>query len=290
MKIKKSFMRKFILLFSLFSHLALLSQSTNEITISGKIIDKSIQKPLAYASIIFEDLDSINTKYGGITNDRGNFSFHLPKGNYKVTVSFISFKSTELTKTSFSKSYSLGTIELESDIENLNEINIVARKKPIEYKANKLIANIGKDISGAGGMATDVLNNIPSVSIDLDGNILLRGQQNVTVMINGRVSSFSKAEALKSLPANSIDKIEVISNPGASYSASYSSIINIILKKGKDQGFNASITSTIGQKVELDDLPTTTTVSMLDESFRDNRSSTTSIQHRRRLLSIDIDR
>ena len=97
-------------------------------------------------------------------------------------------------------------------------------------------------------MATDVLNNIPSVSLDLDGNITLRGQSNVTVMINGRVSSLSKTEALKNLPANSIQKIEVLSNPGASYNASYSSIINIILKKGKDEGLNASVTGTIGEK------------------------------------------
>ena len=93
-------------------------------------------------------------------------------------------------------------------------------------------------------MTLDILNNIPSVTV-VNDNIQLRGQ-NATVMINGKTSSMSKTEALKSLPANSIEKIEVIAHPGAQYKASYTSIINIILKKGKDIGLNAAITASVG--------------------------------------------
>jgi hypothetical protein len=118
----------------------------------------------------------------------------------------------------------------------------------VEFKSNKIVFNVDKDVAANGGVATDILNNIPSVNVDPNGSITVQGHGSVQVMINGKISSLSKSDALKSLPAGSIEKIEVITNPGAKYDASALSIINIILKKGKDIGLNASLTATGGFK------------------------------------------
>ena len=249
-KIKHLYMRKilFIIILIIYS-IPLFSQedSSSIFTVKGKIVSSETKEPLEYATVIFKNSTIDSLAYGSVTNAKGFFTLDIRQGNYNAFAEFYSFKTKQLSISSINKNLNLGNIELEVDTEVLDEIEIVAEKKAIEYKANKLIANIAKDISSSGSTAIDVLNNVPSVTLDLDGNIKLRGQSNVTVMINGRVSSFSKTEALKNLPANSIQKIEVITNPGASYNASYSSIINIILKKGKDEGFNASITGTIGE-------------------------------------------
>lgn len=240
-------MKRIIILFFLVLPMLLFSQSEEDIyyTISGKIIDSKTKQPLEAASIVFRNNDEI--KSGGITNYRGHFSIEVAKGKYNATVEYFSYKTKQLSITSINKNLNIGTVELEINQNVLDEIQIVAEKKNIEITPKKIIVNVSKDITAEGGLATDVLNNIPSVSVDDDGSVNLRGQA-TTVMINGRVSSLSKSEALKSIPAGSIDKIELITNPGASYAASYTSIINIILKKGKDNGFNSSITVTSGFK------------------------------------------
>ena len=118
----------------------------------------------------------------------------------------------------------------------------------LNIKQNKQVYNVTKDLSSNGASATQILSNIPAVSVGSNGNLTIRGQGNVRVLIDGKISSLSKSDALRSLPAGSIDKIEVIANPGASYRASASGIINIILKKGKNEGLNSSITASGGYK------------------------------------------
>lgn len=244
-------MRRLLLLtLIIFTPLLSFSQ-TNTIpnyTITGKIIDATSKKPLEDATIIFKSIDSNLIKFGGITNQKGHFSIDVEKENYNVSVEFISYETKNLNISAITKDLNLGLIEMELDTEILNEVEIKGEKRTIELKPNKIIYNVGKDISTAGSTATDALNNIPSVSVDPDGEITLRGQGNVTVMINGKISSMTKSEALKSIPAGSIENIEVIANPGAKYKASSLGIINIILKKGKDEGLNASVTATGGYK------------------------------------------
>ncbi|HEY9220778.1 MAG TPA: outer membrane beta-barrel family protein [Lutibacter sp.] len=243
-------MRRLLLVLIILTPILSFSQknTTPTFTITGKIIDAVSKKPLEDATIIFKSIDSNHIKFGGITNQKGNFSIDVEKETYNVSVEFISYETKNLGISAITRDLNVGIIEMELDMEMLNEVEIIGEKKAVEFKPNKIVFNVEKDISTAGSTATDILNNIPSVSVDPDGEITLRGQGNVTVMINGKISSMTKTEALKSLPAGSIEKIEVIANPGAKYKASSMGIINIILKKGKDEGFNASVTATGGYK------------------------------------------
>ncbi|NEW80135.1 MAG: TonB-dependent receptor plug domain-containing protein, partial [Gelidibacter sp.] len=221
-------MRRLLLLtLIVFTPILSFSQSNTNptYTITGKIIDATSKKPLEDATIIFKSIDSNLIKFGGITNQKGNFSIDVEKETYRVSVEFISYETKNLNISAITRNLNIGVIELALDTEILNEVEIVGGKKTVEIKSNKIVFNVAKDISSTGSTATDILNNIPSVSVDPDGEIKLRGQGNVTVMINGKISSMSKSEALKSLPAGSIEKIEVITNPGAKYDASALSVI-----------------------------------------------------------------
>lgn len=243
-------MRKVIILLILITPIFLFSQKSISpiYTISGKVLDAETKKPLEYATIIFKDSDSIQIKCGAITNSKGNFTIDVKEGNYYATVEFLSYKSKQLNISTITRDLNVGVIFLELDTEFLNEIEVISEKKAIDFKSNKMVFNVDRDLSAAGSTATQILNNIPSVNVDSDGAVTLRGQSDVTVMINGRTSSMTKAEALKALPAGSIEKVEVLTNPGAKYKATATGIINIILKKGKDEGLNASITASGGFK------------------------------------------
>ena len=238
------FIYTFIIPFVLFSQ----NNSTISVTISGKVIDASSKKPIDYATIIFKSLDSGAIKYGGISNHKGHFSIDIAKGTYQTFIEFVSYKTEQLSITEFQQDLNLGIIELEMDTKSLQEIEINGTKKAVEVKANKVIFNVNKDVGAESKMTTDVLNNIPSVSVDPNGAIRLNGMANPTVLINGKVTALSKADALKTMPASAIEKIEVISNPGASYQATSTGIINIILKKGKEEGFHSSATLSGGYK------------------------------------------
>lgn len=243
-------MRRILLLLIILTPLKNYSQNEKLpiFTVSGKIIDASTKQPIELASIIFKNIDSELIKCGAITNARGKFSIEVEEGTYNASVEFISFKSKKINISTINRNLNIGTITLEVDTEFLEEIEIVAEKRAIQFKPNKLIYNVDKDIAAASGVATDALNNIPSVAVDPSGSITVQGQGNVQVMINGKTSSLSKADALKSLPAGAIENIEVITNPGAKYSGNALSVINIILKKGKDDGLNASLTAAAGFK------------------------------------------
>ena len=243
-------MKKIILVLILL--IPLLSFSQNEkpqiYTIKGKIIDADTKQPIELASVLFKNLDSEIIKFGAITNARGNFSIEVEEGTYNASVEIISYKTKKLNISTITKDFNLGTIFLEVDTEFLKEVEIVAEKRAIELKPNKVIFNVDKDLIAVSGVATDALNNIPSVSVAQNGEITVKGQGHVQVLINGKTSSLSSGDALKSLPAGAVENIEVITNPGAKYSSSALSVINIILKKGKDEGLNASLTATSGYK------------------------------------------
>lgn len=243
-------MKKHFLFCFLIIPLLSLCQNNNlaTYTISGKIIDASSNSPIDYATIIFKTIDSGIIKYGGISNKKGHFSIDVKKGFYNVTVEFISYKTKKLAISNIDHDLNIGTITLEAGAENLQEIAIQGTKKTLEVKSNKLVFNVSEDVASESKMTFDVLSNIPSVSVDPSGSIRLNGIANPTVLINGKVTAFSKADALKSLPASSIEKIEVISNPGASYQATSTGVINIILKKGKEEGFHTSTTLSGGYK------------------------------------------
>lgn len=219
-------------------------------TVTGKVVDASSLQVLEYATIIFSSGGSSNA-FGGVTDKKGNFKISVPEGNYTITIEFLSYKSKVFETQEINDDTNLGTIKLSQDIEALDVVTVaVENNNATEIKLNKIIYDVDKDILSNGGTATDILENIPSVSLSADGSLTIRGSA-PRILINGRISARSKPEALKNIPASSIQKIEVITTPSVRFSGDSSGgIINIILKKGLDNGFNGSVTgtTTLGEK------------------------------------------
>lgn len=167
-----------------------------------------------------------------------------------ISFEFIGFKKIILKNQQITTDRDFGTITLETDSENLDEVEIIADKSTVEIKLDKKIYNVGKDMTVKGGTVTDVLENVPSVTVDQDGAISLRGNDNVTILINGKPSGMvgmNGTNALKQLPAEAIEKVEVITSPSARYDAEGTGgIINIILRRSKITGFNGSIQLNLG--------------------------------------------
>jgi outer membrane receptor protein involved in Fe transport len=231
---------------SLFLSLTAFAQrpDAKKVTISGKVIEKGTDFPLEYATIVFENAKTKQLS-GGITDENGNFKFEISAGNYNVRVEFISFKTLPLQQKEFNTDTNLGVIQMAADVAQLNEIEVIAEKSTVEIKLDKRVYNVGKDMMVKGGTVSDVLDNVPSVTVDAEGTVALRGNENVKILIDGRPSGLAGiniADALKLLPADAVEKVEVITNPSARYDAEGGGgIINIVLRKGKANGVNGSI-------------------------------------------------
>lgn len=220
----------------------------NKVKITGKIVDKKSNQPLEDATITLKNQKNPKALSGGITNNKGEFEADVVPGIYDITIEFISFKSIEIKGKNITEKTALGTFALEDDAAQLNEVVVRSEKSSVEIKLDKKVYNVGQDMMVKGGTVSDVLDNVPSVSVDTEGNVSLRGSDNIRILIDGRPSyAVNIAEALRQLPADAIDKVEVITNPSARYDAEGGSgIINIILKKGKNQGFNGTIIASTG--------------------------------------------
>ena len=215
---------------------------TSKIIISGKIIEKNNKTPLEYATVTFKNSTNPKQIFGGISDSRGDFSIEIEPGSYDILFEFISFKPFIINQREILTNTNFGTINLEEDFNQLEEVTIRAERTTVEIKLDKKVYNVGKDLMVKGGTVSDILDNIPSVTVDIEGNISLRGNENVKVLIDGRPSNaINIAEALRLIPADAIDRVEVITNPSARYDAEGGGgLLNIILKKGKNQGFNGS--------------------------------------------------
>ena len=211
-------------------------------SISGKVIDKKTNEPLPYVNIVVKENNKVVT--GGITSDKGIFQIkNLALKEYVVEIQFIGYKtilkSVKLTENS---DVNLNTIAIEEDAIQLKGVEIVSERSTIEQKIDRKVINVGKDLTTAGATASEIMNNIPSVNVDQDGKISLRGNENVRVLVDGRPSNIEASQLLKQIPSTSIKKIELITNPSAKYNPEgMSGIINIVLHKNANDGFNASI-------------------------------------------------
>lgn len=244
---------KYLLTFSLFFGFASANAQDaapqkEKIKMTGIVIEKTTKQPLEYATVTF--INSKNPKMiaGGITNPKGEFNIDVTPGTYNIKIEFISFKSIDLNQRSLTENTNLGTFSLVEDAAQLNEVIIRAEKSTVEIKLDKKVYNVGQDMLVKGGTVSDVLENVPSVSVDVEGNVSLRGSDNVRIFIDGRPSNaLNMAEALRQIPADAIDKVEVITNPSARYDAEGGAgILNIILKKGKNQGLNGTFIASTG--------------------------------------------
>ena len=221
----------------------------NQLTVVGKIIDSNTKEPLEYATIVLKNQKTKQLS-GGITDEKGNFNIKINPGTYDISFEFISFKTQEIPNKIINSTLNFGTIELSEDTDKLDEIVIIAEKSTVEIRLDKRIYNVGKDMTVKGGSASDVLDNVPSVDVDVEGNVSLRGNENVRILIDGKPSALvglSGTDALRQLPADAIERVEVITSPSARYDAEGTAgILNIILRKGVATGLNGSMNATIG--------------------------------------------
>lgn len=241
-------MKQFILLVSLISFSFVQAfQAPIEINIghvSGTVIDKDLREPLPYVTIIINDLEG-NVISGNISREDGTFSVKdLPTGKYIFKAQFIGYKpyTTEIEIARNKSDINLGVIELETDVSQLDDVNIVAERSSIEQKIDRKVINVGKDLTTLGAAASDIMGNIPTLTMDQDGNIAMRGNSNVRILVDGKPTNIPAAQLLKQIPSTSIKSIELITNPSAKYNPEgMSGIINIILHKNSNLGFNGNL-------------------------------------------------
>jgi len=235
--------------FSVFSQ----KPQNDQFSITGKIIDSNTKEPLEYATVILNNQETKQLS-GGITDENGNFNIKINTGTYDISFEFISFKTIKISNKIINSSINFGTIKLSEDADELDEIVIIAEKSTVEIRLDKRIYNVGKDMTVRGGSASDVLDNVPSVDVDVEGNVSLRGNENVRILIDGKPSALvglSGTDALRQLPADAIERVEVVTSPSARYDAEGTAgILNIILRKGVATGLNGSLNATIGDPTQ----------------------------------------
>lgn len=223
-------------------------------SVSGRVLDAVLNEPLPYVNIVIKDMThKIIT--GGITNDDGTFDIrNIPEGKIIVSIQFVGFKTIEKNVTIGKGNYkpNLGDIKLEEESTGLEEVTVVADVSTIQQRVDRKVITIGKDLQTAGATASEIMNNLPSVSVDQQsGAISLRGNQNVRVMVDGKLSNIPAEQLLKQIPSTSIKSIELITNPSAKYNPEgMSGIINIVLHKNTQIGFNGNINVGLAYDIE----------------------------------------
>ncbi|WP_329805225.1 outer membrane beta-barrel family protein [Flavobacterium facile] len=222
--------------------------SLKKVNLTGKIIDKETSVPVEFTIITVSKSDTKKVVNGGTADANGNFNIELNNGNYDIKFEFPGYKTQEKLNQNISVDTNLGNILFETESSQIETVVIRSEKTTVDIKLDKKVYNVGQDLMVKGGTVSDVLGNIPSVTVDPEGTISLRGNENVKVLIDGKPSNaISINDALKMLPADAVDKVEVITNPSARYDAEGGAgILNIVLKKGKNNGVNGTLMATTG--------------------------------------------
>ena len=221
-------------------------------TVTGIIIDNEFKEPIPYATI------SVSTPQGelvtgAVTSGDGTFSLDkLKDGIYIFKAQFMGYKtySKEIEVKGGNRTIDIGTISMVAEIAELKSVDVVAERSTIEQRIDRKVVNVGKDLTTVGATASEIMNNIPSLAVDQDGNISMRGNENVRILIDGKPTNIPAAQLLKQIPSTSIKSIELITNPSAKYNPEgMSGIINIILHKNSKLGFNGNLNTgvTIGE-------------------------------------------
>jgi hypothetical protein len=244
----------FLCLFLISSSYAQQKTNITKIFIEGTVIDGSTKQALEYATVVIKNIET-GSLSGGLTDLKGNFKIATVPALYEISIKYISFESVNFPAEKINLSKNFGIIELSENKNSLSEIVIIAEKTTVNIRLDKKIFNIGKDLSIKGGNASDVLGNVPSVQVNVEGTVSLRGNENVTILIDGRPSALvgmNGAEALRQIPAEAIEKVEVITSPSARYDAEGTAgILNIILRKNKLVGFNGSLQLDLGNPAKV---------------------------------------
>jgi len=223
-------------------------------TITGIIADKESKQPIEFANVILKYQSDSTQLVGTVTDVEGKFSFDkIDEGKYKIAYSFIGFEKLETPFVIISeknRNINFGLLWLSVSSKEMKDIVVVGERSTYTNSIDRKIFNVGKDLIGKTGSVSDLMQNVPSVSVDIDGNISLRGSENVMVLINGKPSALmgtNRAAVLQQMPASSIERIEVITNPSAKFKPDGTAgIVNIVIKKNKSLGFNGTIMSNAG--------------------------------------------
>ena len=216
--------------------------------VKGKVLDKNTEEPLSYVNVKVSVRGNESLLKGGVTDTEGKFVIDgLKNGDYTLTLTFVGYKTLtrQFTISSKTPTHHYPMLFLSEDAHSLKEVTVTGQKSTMKLEVDRKSFDVSQLISNAGQSASEVLENIPSVEVDNDGNVSLRGNTSVEVWINGKASGLTtdnRAQILQQLPAESIERIEVIDNPSAKFSAEGSAgIINIVLKKDRTPGYYGSV-------------------------------------------------
>lgn len=238
------------LLCALVSATAFTQNGLSQMQLSGHVMDAQSGESLEYATVAIFDSKNDSLLNGGITTADGTFSIKTPPGEVKLTVEFMGYQSYSTNITMGNENKDIGTISLEPDEKLLDAVDIQGEKSQLQLRLDKRVFNVGKDLTNKGSNAADILDNIPSVEVDVEGNVSLRGSQNVRILIDGKPSGLTglgDGEGLRLLQGNLIESVEIITNPSAKYDAEgEAGIINIILKKDGGKGLNGAVEASTG--------------------------------------------
>jgi outer membrane receptor protein involved in Fe transport len=227
-----------------------LGQSDDEHIISGTIVDEN-NEPVPFANAALYNRADSALVTGAVSTAEGQFRIPVGPGQYYLKITFLSYEEKTIPRVDVTAGdVNLGTIVLRPGQQLLEEVTVQSERSSMELYLDKRIFNVGKDLTNISGSASDILDNVPSVTVDVDGNVSLRGSENVRILINGKPSGLtgiSTADALQQIQANLIESVEVITNPSSRYDAEGEvGIINIILKKEERQGVNGAFTLNAG--------------------------------------------
>lgn len=238
---------KKIFLLLIFLSFTVYSQTQKTITVSGKAIEKKTAIALEFVTVTFTNISNDKLTTGTTTDSSGNFSLKIIPGRYTIKAEFIGSESSTIENIDLQSDQVLPTFLLEEISTQLETVEIQTEKTTIEHKLDKKVFNVGNDLVSKGGNANDILNNVPSVNVNPNGVVSLRGNTGVRILINGKPSVLTANNGLEQIPAENIEKVEVITNPSSKYdSEGTAGIINIVLKKNKSKGFGSSVQVTTG--------------------------------------------
>jgi outer membrane receptor protein involved in Fe transport len=230
------------------------AQASGTGSLTGTVLDSLSHQPVSYATVVLLPPAPPDKPITGVAaDDNGKFALtKLPAGTFRLRVSYVGYGTHTRTVTVTSGATAVGTIQLPAAAQRLSEAVIVGEKPVVEVRPDRLVYNAEQDLSNAGGTATDVLRKSPLLAVDGEGNVKMRGSSNFKVLVNGKPSptlASNLTEALKSIPAEQIKSVEVITTPPAKYDGEGTAgIINIILKKGVDQGVNGRLGASSGNR------------------------------------------
>jgi outer membrane receptor protein involved in Fe transport len=219
-------------------------------TIKGKVVDATTQSPLDFVNVALFKQNQETPEAGVVSDAKGDFLLpNVPKGKYFLRVSFVGYNSINLPLNVSDNELNIGNIKLLENSKTLSELEVIGQGTQMTFDIDKKVFTVDKNIASAGGSASDVLQNIPSVDVDGEGNVSLRNSSSVEVWINGKPSGLTadnRAQVLQQMPAESIDKVEVMTNPSAKFKPEGTSgIINIVLKKNRKAGYYGSLSAGI---------------------------------------------